>query len=162
MPHKGYKQTEEHISKRAEKVSKALIGNKYTLGYKHTGETRLKMSEAGKKKIFTEKHRFKLSEAAVGNINAWIDGRSYEPYCELFNNKLKEEIRNRDNRVCVLCDKSEILNGQRLSVHHIDGDKMQGCSGKKWHLVTLCRSCNSKPDTIEKEFLIMSNNSRRE
>jgi hypothetical protein len=87
----------------------------------------------------------------------WQGGKSFEPYCYLFNNELKEEIRNRDNRVCQLCDKGEILNGKRLAVHHIDGDKMQGCKGKKWHLVSLCNSCNSEKDTIEKEFLIISN-----
>lgn len=69
---------------------------------------------------------------------------------------MKEKIRNRDNRVCVLCGKSEIENGERFSVHHIDGDKMQGCNGKKWYLASLCKLCNSKKDTIEKEFLIVS------
>jgi len=44
-----------------------------------------------------------------------------------------------------------------LSVHHIDADKMQGCNGKKWYLCVLCRSCNSRPDTVEKEFLIVTN-----
>jgi len=88
---------------------------------------------------------------------AWKGGISFEPYCPAFNDEKKEEIRNRDNRVCQLCGKSEILNGQRLSVHHIDGDKMQGCNGKKWCLASLCVSCNSKKDTIEKEFLLISN-----
>ena len=31
------------------------------------------------------------------------------------------------------CGKSEILNGERLTVHHIDADKMQGCNGKNYH-----------------------------
>jgi len=95
--------------------------------------------------------------ARQGEYNsAWKDGASFEPYCPKFNFEMKEKIRNRDNRVCVLCGKSEIENGQRLSVHHIDGDKMQGCNGKKWYLSSLCKSCNSKRDTIEKEFLIVS------
>lgn len=97
------------------------------------------------------------SKYHTGNLSGnWQGGKSFEPYCHLFNEEKKEEIRNRDNRVCQLCGKSEILNGQRMSVHHVDGDKMQGC-GKGWYLITLCRSCNSKPDTVEKEFLIVSN-----
>jgi len=86
----------------------------------------------------------------------WQNGASFKPYCHLFNDRLKESIRNRDNRVCVLCGKGEIQNGQRLSVHHIDSDKAQGCQGKKWYLCALCRSCNSRPDTVEKEFLIVT------
>lgn len=92
----------------------------------------------------------------INNPN-WAGGTSFGKYCILFNNKKKEEIRNRDNRVCQLCGKGEILNGRRLAVHHIDGDKMQGCNGKSWILCALCNSCNSKRDTIEKEFLLISN-----
>ena len=86
-----------------------------------------------------------------------IDGRSSEPYCSRFNFQLKEQIRNRDNRTGVLCGKAEIQNGERLSVHHIDASKTQGCNGEKWYLCALCRSCNTKPDTLQKEFLIVSN-----
>ena len=91
------------------------------------------------------------------SLDEWEEYVSFEPYCRLFNEKKKEEIRNRDNRVCRLCNKNEILNCRRLSVHHIDGDKMQGCNDKKWYLASLCLSCNTKKDTIEKEFLIVSN-----
>ena len=109
-------------------------------------------------KTLPEEVKAKISAHAklrVGEKNAnWRGGVSFEPYCPLFNNEIKEKIRNRDNRTCVLCGKSEIQNGQRLSVHHIDADKMQGCNGKSWYLCALCRSCNSSPDTVEKEFLI--------
>ena len=128
------------------KISEAHIGKKCSEEHKNN------MSRASKKRWQDEGYRKK-------NKAAWIDGRSFLPYCPKFNYKLKEEIRNRDNRVCQMpdCGKSEILNGRRLSVHHIDGDKMQGCSGKQWSLVALCLSCNTKKDTIEKEFLIVSN-----
>jgi hypothetical protein len=32
----------------------------------------------------------------------------------------------------------------RLSVHHIDEDKEQGCNGKSWKLVPLCLQCHLK------------------
>ena len=112
----------------------------------------------GKTFTHTDETKSKISAAGKGKLNPrWKGGISFEPYCPRFNFQLKEQVRNRDNRICVLCGKGEIQNGRRLSVHHIDGDKMQGCNGKKWYLCALCLSCNCKSDTIEKEFLIVSN-----
>lgn len=137
------------------------------LGKNRKLEVRMKIAKTNKEKgirpsppigrVCTEETRRKRSAAFQGlSLDEWNGYTSFEPYCSLFNIELKEKIRNRDNRVCVLCGKSEILNGARLSVHHIDGDKMQGCNGKKWHLVALCKSCNSKSDTLEKEFLLVA------
>jgi len=127
----------------------------------HSEEVRKRISEVQKGRVFSEDHRQRLSAALTGENNPnWHDGKSFEPYCPAFNDQLKESIRNRDSRTCVLCGKGEIQNGQRLSVHHIDADKMQGCDGKKWYLCALCRSCNSRPDTVEKEFLIATGGRR--
>jgi len=87
------------------------------------------------------------------SFDEWTHYVSFDPYHSSFNEALKESIRNRDERKCVLCDKSEILNGRRLANHHINGDKMD-C--RKENLASLCILCNNKNDTIEKEFLIMS------
>lgn len=99
----------------------------------------------------------KCRDTSGSNNSAWKGGISFEPYCPKFNFKVKEKIRNRDHRVCRLCGKSEIENGERLSVHHIDGDKMQGCNEKNWYLVSLCRSCHVQSNDVENEFLIASN-----
>ena len=80
----------------------------------------------------------------------WNGGSSFEPYPISFNNELRERIRNYDDRVCQLCDKSEIENRRRLTVHHIDGDK-SNCNID--NLIALCLSCNSTTDTVVKEFL---------
>lgn len=154
-------------------------------GKTHSDETKANLSARAVGRIITEETRIKISQALKGSFTSeetrdrnkgknnpmydrtgethpnWQGGISFEPYCSKFNNQLKESIRNRDNRTCVLCGTSEIQNGQRLSVHHIDADKMQGCNGKRWHLCALCKSCNSKPDTVEKEFLIVSNSKPR-
>jgi len=157
----GSKSSEE--TKR--KISESLKG------HRHTKSSRRKISEAMRSRIISEETRAKMSTAATGralseetrakmsgeNNHRWKGGISFEPYCILFNFDKKEEVRNRDERRCQLCGKSEILNGERLSVHHIDNSKTQGCSGEKWYLCALCRSCNAKSDTIEKEFLIVSN-----
>jgi len=117
-------------------------------------EVRARMSKRSKKQW--EDPEFRNSRSGENSPN-WQNGRSFLPYCPKFNDELKESIRNRDGRTCVLCGKGEILNGRKLSVHHIDSDKMQGCRGKNWYLCALCISCNSRPDTVEKEFLIVSN-----
>lgn len=68
----------------------------------------------------------------------WRGGVSYLPYCYKFNEKLKEAVRNRDNRTCQFCNIKE--NGKKHPVHHIHYDK-QNCHPD---LITLCISCNSK------------------
>ncbi len=53
----------------------------------------------------------------------WQGGKSSEAYGLEFNDDLKEVIRNRDRRKCYLCEKTELENGEKLSVHHIDYEK---------------------------------------
>lgn len=78
------------------------------------------------------------------NCHLWQGGKSFEPYCPKFNNAKKEETRNKFDRKCLICGKSEEDNGKKLSVHHVNYDKMQGCDGKQWDLVPLCLSCHSR------------------
>jgi len=168
-----------------ENRAKMIGRNNPFFGKTHSKETRAKLRAIAIGRIMTEETRIKISQTLKGSFTSeetrdrnkgknnpmygrtgethpnWQGGISFEPYCSKFNNQLKESIRNHDNRTCVLCGTGEIQNGQRLSVHHIDGDKMQGCSGKSWYLCALCRSCNSRPDTVEKEFLIVSNSKPR-
>ncbi len=91
------------------------------------------------------------NKGVYGERNSmWKGGISKLPYCEKWTFKLREEVRNIYKRKCFLCDLDEdnniTKNGKRqlLSVHHIDGDKEQGCNGKKWFLVPLCRKCHGK------------------
>ena len=108
----------------------------------------------------SQKHKIKLSQIKLGikrpenviikmrktksgqccgkdNPN-WHGGISFEPYCEKFNEPKKEEVRERDNRVCQECGKTEKENKQKLSVHHIHYDK-PNCDPD---LISLCRICN--------------------
>lgn len=66
----------------------------------------------------------------------WIDGRSFFPYPKEFNDRLKREIKERDKYRCGMCGTTE-----KLSIHHIDYDKM---NNSKQNLLTVCYSCNSK------------------
>jgi len=94
----------------------------------------------------------KMSESKIGIKNPmygkkgklspiWQGGKSFEPYGLEFNEELREVIRNRDRRKCFICEKTELENGRKLMVHHIDYDKR---NNDPKNLITLCHSCHSK------------------
>lgn len=68
----------------------------------------------------------------------WRGGISFKPYCHKFNKRLKEAVRDRDNRTCQLCGTKE--NGRGLDVHHIHYDK-ENCQPD---LIALCNKCHMK------------------
>ena len=85
-----------------------------------------------------------------GELNHnWQGGKSFFPYCDKFNDRKREEIRNKYGRKCYICHKNEEENIthtgkiRKLSVHHIDADKGQGCNGKQWKLIPLCLKCHN-------------------
>jgi len=71
-------------------------------------------------------------------------GISYLPYCEKFNDYLKERVRDFFGRCCYVCGMNETENGQKLSVHHVNYDKMVCCNDVKPLFVPLCKSCHGK------------------
>ena len=74
-----------------------------------------------------------------------------------FTDKLKEEIRKRDNYVCqnINCSitQKESLDkwGMRLPIHHIDGNKK---NNELQNLVSLCCRCHPK---LENDLVILNN-----
>jgi hypothetical protein len=110
-------------------------------------EHREKISRATKGRVFTEEHKEKLSNKKIGvyvgdRSPHWKGGISFEPYCPKFNNAFKERVRDFFGRVCVECGAPE--NGKRLSVHHVNFNKMTCCDGTKPLFVPLCPSCHAK------------------
>ena len=75
-----------------------------------------------------------------GNPN-WNNGSSFEEYGEEWTNKLKEDIRKRDNYVCQECSISQKKLKRKLCVHHIDYNK-QNCNPN--NLISLCLKCHLK------------------
>ena len=69
----------------------------------------------------------------------WCGGKSFEDYDIKFNNKLKNEIRVRDNYTCCICGLVSIKPA--LDIHHIDYNKK---NSKKENLISLCHSCHAK------------------
>lgn len=124
------------------------------------------ISEAHRGRTLSTLHRLHIAESHRGKKNpSWKGGVSFEPYCPRFNDKVKEKIRNEYSRTCVKCGKSALQDKQRLSVHHIDDNKNQGCNGNKWRLIVLCNSCHGEMANMEKHlllFLLLLNNKRGE
>lgn len=121
-------------------------------GKHRSKETKKKMREAvtGKKnhmygKSHTEETKQKMHEAQLGEKSRfWQGGISFEPYCILFNEDFKERVREYWNRKCVICNKNEKKNNQKLSVHHVIYNKEACCDESLPLFVALCKSCHSK------------------
>ena len=105
--------------------------------------------------------RQKVRDKVTGeNSGNWKGGISFLPYCPAFSKSLRERYRNYWGRVCVLTDLMrstlgpdagladfeghEIFYGERLSVHHIYGNKMAGCDDTELTLIPLQRPYNGK------------------
>lgn len=96
----------------------------------------------------------KVSDRVKGPGNPWyIDGRcsgeNYE-YPVDFNGRLKELIRDRDERKCKICSTPEEELGQSLDVHHIDYDK-ENCDPR--NLISLCHSCHMKTNVKRDKWI---------
>jgi hypothetical protein len=128
--------------KHKQNISQTLMGNiPWNKGKSNcvSEQGKQNISKANKGRTAWNKG-LKLPQYSGENGCNWIDGRSFKPYCKKFNEFNKEQIRNRDNRICQNCAKTELDNYQKLSVHHIHYDK-ENC---KPDLITLCNSCNVK------------------
>ena len=152
----GKHRTEETNKKQSE----SMMGK--NVGYRPSEETRRKLSEAHKGKILSEETRRKLSEAKMGvkptedhrrrtsaakqgiPLSEWAGYVTATPYCEKFNESCRERNREKYGRRCFLCGKDETNNGRKLSVHHVDMNKDQGCDDHEWSLVPLCAACHGK------------------
>ena len=133
--HKGYWTGKKRSAEDIEKFRKSHLGKKAT------EETKAKMSKTQKGKRIGKENYFYGKRLIGDQNNNWHGGKSFEPYTYHFNEKLKEEIRNRDNRLCQLCGKNELKNGKKLAIHHADYIK-ENCNRE--NLLALCNSCNNK------------------
>jgi len=162
--------------------------------YKHkppTCETRAKISKTNIGKICTPEHRVKTSKSMKGRQNAlgyrhtlkqiqkfsfararennpnWQNGKSFELYSPGWNEKLREQIRARDNYTCQECgrhqDEFRTKTNRRwkLIPHHIDYCKKNNVPT---NLISLCLNCHMKTSYNRKDwakyFRIKLNSSR--
>ncbi len=107
-----------------------------------TEEHKRKLGVASRGRKHSEEAKRKMSLSNMGAKSyLWQGGKSFEPYTPEFNENLKEKIRNRDNRLCQLCGKTEKENKRKLAVHHLDYIK-ENCNEE--NLIALCCVCNLK------------------
>ena len=128
---------------------------------KNTGTVKSKESKEKQREKMKGRKRSKeycenISKAKMGDKNpmfgkkgedhpSWKGGISFEPYCPKFNEAFKEKVRERFNRECFLCGKSEANDGRKLSVHHVQYNKNCGCDDElKCDFVPTCMSCHAK------------------
>jgi hypothetical protein len=100
---------------------------------------------------FREENGKRISAGKQGiPYDEWEGYASKQLYCPNFNEECKESNREKYGRMCFLTGSPEsenkYKNGKRrkLSVHHVDMDKGQGCNGKRWKLVPLCITWHGK------------------
>lgn len=97
--------------------------------------------------VRTEEFRMKASEMSRSktgeSASRWQGGISFEPYCEKFNDKLKESVRDKFDRKCFLCGEDED-DDMKLDVHHVNYDKECMCNGKECEFVPLHRGCHTR------------------
>jgi len=122
-----------------------------------------KCSIAQKKRFETEdswnkgNHGFMAGEKHYN----WQGGKSFEPYGPEFNNKLREQIRNRDSYRCQQCfrhqDELYTKTGRKykLTVHHIDYNKKNNDKG---NLISLCRGCHAQTNFGREDWTNYFNN----
>jgi len=131
---------------------------------KHSMESKIKMEEShndffgdknpfyGRKHTLKTKKRISICNGGDGNL---YKNAEYPPG---FNEKLKGQIRERDNYTCV-CGITEeehiIIYGKKLEVHHIDYDR-GNCN--KDNLITLCKQCNNRANLNRKYWEKYYNN----
>ncbi len=164
MGHKVTKETRLKISN----SKKGKVSN--FKGKKHTQETKYKISQLkigipspnrGKKLL--KEHRRKLSIARRKNDGhkgknsyLWKGGISFEPYGLEFNNKLREQIRKRDNHRCQECfrhqDELYTKSGRkyRLHIHHINYNKK---NNSRDNLISLCKSCHAQTNFRRSDWI---------
>lgn len=138
------------------------------MGHTVSDEGRLNMSNAQKKRFTNQSERdkarlgtikfFEETPEARARASAKSLGIPYEEwdgfaeeheYCHRFNEPCRESNRDKYGRKCFICGKPESKNmlssgkNIKLSVHHVDMNKAQGCDNHDWKLIPLCASCHA-------------------
>jgi len=121
----------------------------------NSGENNPMYGRCGEKHpMFGKTHSPETRQLMSGENNPnWQGGVSKLPYCPIWTDWLKKQIKERDNFRCQNPDCSHKF--EKLVVHHIDYDK-KNCSTD--NLITLCSSCNGKANFNREHWIEFYNN----
>ena len=123
---------------------RAICGEKHPwFGKKHTEASKEKNRLAHAGKLHSQTHKQHISAGLLGiEYDEWSDYADPDKYCHRFNETCREHNRDRYHRKCFICGKTEEQNAARLSVHHVDRNKNQGCADHDWRLIPVCKVCH--------------------
>jgi len=134
---KGKRWSEEAKKKMSEYRKGKNVGKENPMyGKVASEETKQKMREA--KKGMKRSAADRKKRCGSGNPN-WRGGLSKLPYCPVWTDTFKKEVKERDNYQCQnpFCESPDAI----LAVHHIDYNK-KNCDPE--NLITLCHIDNSR------------------
>jgi hypothetical protein len=83
-------------------------------------------------------HSVEVSGSGNGR---YVHGEHRRPYGSGWTKTLKKRVSDRDGGACRVCGRTEIDNGKKLCIHHIDYDKDNMSEG---NLITLCKWCHGR------------------
>lgn len=141
------------------------------------------LSKSRKGRIFSVEHREKITAANTGKIRTeeirqhysackqgipyedWTEYVSDGEYCHKFDEACRERIRAKYDYRCFVCDRPQDENIDKnnnvwkLSVHHVDKNKDQGCNGHAFNLIPMCNRCHPKAhyDPLYSRLVYLSN-----
>ena len=111
---------------------------------KETDPRLMRISQRMTGRHVTNETREKLSKARIGKYGGenhpnWQGGLKDNPYGIEFNERLRQQIRERDGLVCQICNGAD--EERALQVHHINYDKIDN---RPVNLISLCLRCHVK------------------
>ena len=140
-----------HTEETIKKIRKSHLGENLS------EESHKNMSESHIGRKPTEESRIKCSCTMQGiSVEEFNGFTRYGKYCPKFNETLKERIRDKYERKCVLCGMNEEEHikkyGRKMSIHHVDYNKQCGCDGNECRLVPLCSVCHAKTSAGQRSY----------
>lgn len=147
IPHNKINLDKDEIIKLYPKFSVPKIADKFSCSivviYRILKENNIELKEPKfflKGRHSSPQTEFKKGQFALDKHPNWNNGSSFEPYGLDFNDKFRRKIRKRDNYRCTICNKSEEELNRKLSIHHIDYNKVNNF---KENCASLCVSCHA-------------------
>ena len=134
------KETDEGVRKQSEKMRERTKGT-------HEGGRKMAETLEGrsmKNYEYLRKKSEDMKSRRGKNAIAWQGGISFDPYCEKFDDDLKERVREYFGRCCYVCGIGESEIGRKLDVHHVSYNKDTCCDNTKPLFVPLCPRCHAK------------------
>lgn len=118
-------------------------------GIPRSEDTRAKIGIGNRGKTHTEHSKIKMSSTKLGiPVDEWVEYGKMNPYSNEFTERLKAIIRDTYDNKCFICGMNESDNCRKMSIHHINRDKLDTSHN---NLIPLCVSCHSSSHTSKME-----------